>query len=80
MSGISPTDMAWSMLQENARNDKTGMMRTLMLESRAYEANQTLGPALPLALRPGQEAIQPAVLLSSAELLERGTPLVNLKG
>jgi hypothetical protein len=80
MISVNPMEMTWSMLQEDSKFDKSGMMQTLMLERKAHEANQVLGPALPLALRPGQPAIQPAIFLEPGEILERANTLVNMKG
>ncbi len=67
---VNPKEIAWNILLDTVQDD-TALIRSLRLEYRMYQALKPMGPALPLALRPGDEPIIPAYLLNPGELLER---------
>lgn len=64
-------DLTWQLVLDAERFSNTGISNTLRMQFATYEATKHLGPALPMALYPGQEAIKPLIFTTAGEAIER---------
>ena len=61
---------AWDMILMAERFSQSDISKTIRMQYQSWKSTQHLGPALPLALRPGDKPIEPFIFTTAAEALE----------
>lgn len=61
---------AWEMILNAEQFSQSDISKTIRLQYQSWKSTQHLGPGMPLALYPGQKAIEPFIFTTAAEALE----------
>ncbi|MFW5734658.1 MAG: hypothetical protein ACOCWR_06325 [Oceanidesulfovibrio sp.] len=61
---------AWEIILNSEQFSQSDISKTIRLQYQSWKSTQHLGPAMPLALHPGQKPLEPFIFTTAAEVLE----------